>query len=199
MRHVSARNILDAEYWILDDTIRSAKGPTRGGQHPSRQWTDSSWRAPTPPPNGLAVASVQEGAVAWAKRFRRKSVGAFALYEVILGVIIFVIGVLALGRSVGNCLNASSLSAEEDRVRQILSNRMAEIQATPGVPDAAKQTTINTGYGPVKLLQKAAPAQLTEADGTDLTGVRLITLTVQWTRGGVPQSRTLQFYVYRAG
>src|SRR4029077_18854074 len=63
----------------------------------------------------------------------------FALYEVLLGVTIFVIGVLALGRSVQNCLNASALSAEEDRVRQILANRMAEIQATPGPPDSAKQ------------------------------------------------------------
>jgi hypothetical protein len=130
---------------------------------------------------------------------RARMAAGFALYEVMLGVIIFVIGVLALGRSVENCLNASSLTAEEDRVRQLLSNRMAEIQATPGPPDAAKQTTIETGYGRVKLLQKTVPAQLTEADGTDLVGVRLVTLTAQWMRGGVPQSRNLQFYVYRAG
>jgi Tfp pilus assembly protein PilV len=123
----------------------------------------------------------------------------FALYEVVLGVIIFVIGVLALGRSVENCLNASALNAEEDRVRQILSNRMTEIQATPGPPDTAKQTTIDTGYGAVKLVQKSVPAQLTEADGTDLIGVRLVTITAQWTRRGVAQSRSLEFYVYRAG
>jgi Tfp pilus assembly protein PilV len=123
----------------------------------------------------------------------------FALYEVVLGVIIFVIGVLALGRSVENCLNASALNAQEDRVRQILSNRMTEIQATPGPPDTAKQTTIDTGYGAVKLVQKSVPAQLTEADGTDLIGVRVVTITAQWTRGGVAQSRSLEFYVYRAG
>jgi Tfp pilus assembly protein PilV len=123
----------------------------------------------------------------------------FALYEVVLGVIIFVVGVLALGRAVENCLNASALNAEENRVRQILSNRMAEIQATPGPPDTAKQTTIDTGYGAVKLVQKSVPAQLTEADGTDLIGVRVVTITAQWTRGGVAQSRSLEFYVYRAG
>jgi len=123
----------------------------------------------------------------------------FALYEVVLGVIIFVVGVLALGRAVENCLNASALNAEENRVRQILSNRMAEIQATPGPPDPAKQTTIDTGYGAVKLVQKSVPAQLTEADGTDLIGVRVVTITAQWTRGGVAQSRSLEFYVYRAG
>ena len=133
------------------------------------------------------------------KNAQMKGAAAFALYEVLLGVTIFVIGVLALGRSVQNCLNASALSAEEDRVRQILANRMAEIQATPGPPDPAKQFTIDTGYGPVKLLQKTVPAQLTEADGTDLIGVRVVTLTAQWTRGGVKQSRSLEFYVYRAG
>ena len=45
--------------------------------------------------------------------------GAFALYEVIIGVAIFAVGVLALGRAVENCLNASMLNAEEERVRQI--------------------------------------------------------------------------------
>ena len=57
-----------------------------------------------------------------AKRLAR----AFALYEVLLGLAIFSVGVLVLGRSVQNCLNASTLSLEEDRVRQILSNRIRQ-------------------------------------------------------------------------
>src|SRR3984893_1514464 len=80
---------------------------------------------------------------------------AFALYEVLIGVAIFAIGVLALGRAVENCLNASTLNAEEERVRQILSNRMAEVQTTPGFPDAKKEFKIDTGYGMVKLIQKS--------------------------------------------
>ena len=55
----------------------------------------------------------------------------FALYEVLLGLAIFAVGVLALGRSVQNCLNASELSEEDNRVRRLLANRMAEIQASP--------------------------------------------------------------------
>ena len=129
----------------------------------------------------------------------RNSFAAFALYEVVLGVTVFVIGVLALGRSVENCMNASSLSAEEDRVRQILSNRMAEIQATPGVPDAAKKTKVDSGYGEIELVQKSAPAKLKEEDGTELSGVNLVTLTAKWTRGGAAQSRSVEFYVYRSG
>ena len=130
---------------------------------------------------------------------RVRSTSAFALYEVILGVTVFVIGVLALGRSVENCMNASSLSAEEDRVRRILSNRMAEIQATPGPPDAAKKMKVDSGYGEVELIQKSVPAHLKEEDDTELIGVNLVTLTAQWTRGGAAQSKSINFYVYRGG
>jgi Tfp pilus assembly protein PilV len=124
----------------------------------------------------------------------------FALYEVLIGLTIFVVGVVALGHAVENCLNASTLNAEEDRVRQILSNRMAEIQATPGFPDAAKEFKVDTGYGVARLIQKSAPAQLKkEQDGTELTRINVVTLTAKWTRGGIEQSRLIEFYVYRAG
>src|SRR2546423_10112342 len=86
----------------------------------------------------------------------------FALYEVLLGLAIFALGVLALGRAVENCLNANTLNAEENRVRQILSNRMAEVQATPGSPDKSKELNFDTGYGMVKLIQKTVPADLEE-------------------------------------
>src|SRR6266576_832442 len=99
-------------------------------------------------------------------RARARSKYAFALYEVLLGVAIFAIGVIALGRAVENCLNASTISAEESVVRQILSDRMAEIQAAPGLPDSEKEFKIKSGYGMVKLIQKSAPAGLTEPDNT---------------------------------
>ena len=127
----------------------------------------------------------------------RNSRKAFALYEVLIGLAIFSLGVLALGRSVQNCLNASGLNAEEERVRQILSDRMAEIQATPGFPDNKKETKIATGYGDVVLVQQSAPAGLKGENNTELSGINLITLTAKWRRGGVDQSRKVQFYIYR--
>ncbi len=123
----------------------------------------------------------------------------FALYEVLIAVTIFAFGIIALGRATQNCLNASTLNAEEDRVRQILSNRMAEIQATLAAPDAMKEFKVDTGYGAVKLIQKSAPANLTEPDGNELGGINLVTLTAQWERNGVAQSRQIEFYVYRSG
>ena len=127
----------------------------------------------------------------------KKRSAAFALYEVLIGLTIFALGVLALGRAVENCLNASALSAEEDRVRQVLANRMAEIQATPGFPDAAKELKVDTGYCVVRLIQKSGPAELKEADGTQLDRINFVTLTAGWTRSGIDQSRQIEFYVYR--
>ena len=129
----------------------------------------------------------------------RRSKKGFALYEVLMGLAIFALGVLALGRAVQNCLNASTLNAEENRVRQILSNRMAEVQATPGFPDQAKEFTVDTGYGIVKVVQKSAPAELEEKNGTQLAGVNRVTLTAKWARGGAKQSQQIEFYVYRPG
>jgi hypothetical protein len=135
------------------------------------------------------------------KRRRAEGGGrkAFALYEVLLGVTVFVIGVLALGRAAENCLNASSLTAEEERIRQVLANRMAEIQAAPGIPDQAKEWKIDTGYGLVKLVQRNVRAGLKEPDGTELGGIGTVTLTAEWEHGGEKQTKRVQFYVYRMG
>lgn len=124
---------------------------------------------------------------------------AFALYEVMIGVTIFVVGVLSLGRSVENCMNAVTLSAQEDRVRQILANRMAEVQATPGFPDAKWEANLETGYGALKLIQASAPAGLRDEKDLEVGGINRVVLTAEWTRNGIAQSRRLEFYVYRAG
>jgi hypothetical protein len=129
------------------------------------------------------------------RKFRR----AFALYEVLLGITIFALGVIALGRAVENCLNASMINAEEGVVRQILSNRMAEIQTARAIPDDTKEFRVDSNYGGIKVVQKTAAAELTEPDNTVLSGIYLVTLTAQWQQGGVPQSKQVTFYVYRPG
>jgi Tfp pilus assembly protein PilV len=129
---------------------------------------------------------------------RSKNSG-FALYEVLIGVAIFTAGILALGSAVQNCIHATGLNAEEDRVRQILADRMAELQATPGFPDNKKETKVATGYGEVLLVQQLTPATLKGENNTELGGINLVTLTAQWKRDGIAQSRRIQFYLYRNG
>jgi Tfp pilus assembly protein PilV len=131
-------------------------------------------------------------------RSKRARTG-FALYEVLIGVAIFTAGILSLGWSVQNCLNASTLGSEDTRVRQLLADRMAEIQATPGFPDAKKETKVATGYGDVVLIQRSIPATLKADQNTELNGINLVTLSAEWKRGGAAQSRRIQFYVYRPG
>ena len=131
-------------------------------------------------------------------RRRARSKYAFALYEVLLGVAIFAIGVIALGRAVQNCINASTISAEENVVRQILSDRMAQVQAATAVPEAEKEFKLKTSYGRMTLTQKTIPAALTEPDNTLINGINLVTLTAHWEHAGVPQSRQIQFYVFRS-
>ena len=132
----------------------------------------------------------------WRGKKRRR---AFALYEVLLGLAIFAAGVIALGKSAQNCINASGLSSQEDRVRQILANRMAEIQATPGFPDRSKSTTIDTGYGQVRLVQTSEPAGLKGDKNTELQGINVVHLRAEWNRNGVAQVKKIDFYVYRNG
>ena len=136
-----------------------------------------------------------------AERIRRRVrlTRAFALYEVLLGVAVFALGVIALGRAVENCINASTISAEDNVVRQILSDRMAQVQAESAVPDAEKEFKIDTHYGRIILQQKTAPATITEPDNTLITGINIVTLTARWAHAGVPQSKQIQFYVYRSG
>src|SRR5262245_34008424 len=131
-------------------------------------------------------------------RTRSRSRYAFALYEVLIGVAIFALGVIALGRAVENCINASTISSEENVVRQILADRMAQVQAASAVPDAEKEFKIKTSYGKVTLTQKTAPAALTEPDNTIISGINLVTLTAHWDHAGIPQSKQIQFYVYRS-
>ncbi|MDQ2867078.1 MAG: hypothetical protein M3R59_01495 [Verrucomicrobiota bacterium] len=126
---------------------------------------------------------------------RRAKFRAFALYEVLIGLAIFAVGIIALGRAVGNCITASALSSDDARVRQILENRMAEVQTSSSV-DKLKQFTIKTDQGEVKLVQKSEPIEMKE-DKTVVTGMSRVTLTAQWQRGG-EQTKQIAFYVYRA-
>ena len=157
------------------------------------KWGNQIFNSPAPQHSNTPIMAAKR------RRRRARSNYAFALYEVLLGVAIFALGVIALGRAVENCINASTISSEENVVRQILSDRMAQVQAASAVPDAEKEFKIKTSYGNVIVTQKSAPAALTEPDNTLINGINLVTLTARWDHAGFPQSKQIQFYVYRSG
>jgi len=168
------------------------QGDPQSNDEGMEKWGNEIFNTPGPQHSNIPVMA--------ARRLRRRSRSkyAFALYEVLIGVAIFAVGVIALGRAVENCINASTISAEENVVRQILSDRMAQVQAASAVPEAEKEFKIKTSYGRVTLTQKTAPAALTEPDNTLITGINLVTLTAHWDHAGIPQSKQIQFYVYRS-
>jgi len=157
------------------------------------EWGNEIFNTPAPKHSNTPIMAARP------VRRRSRSRYAFALYEVLLGVAIFALGVISLGRAVQNCINASSISAEENVVRQILSDRMAQVQAASVVPEPEKEFKVATNYGRVILTQKTAAAAMTEPDNTVINGINLVTLTARWEHAGVPQSKQIQFYVYRSG
>jgi hypothetical protein len=168
------------------------QGDPQSNDEEMEKWGNEIFNTPRPQHSNIPVMAARQ------LRRRSRSKYAFALYEVLIGVAIFSVGVIALGRAVENCINASTISAEENAVRQILSDRMAQVQAALAVPEAEKEFKIKTSYGAVILTQKTAPAALTEPDNTLITGINLVTLTAHWDHAGVPQSKQIQFYVYRS-
>jgi hypothetical protein len=159
----------------------------------TERWGNEIFNAPAPQHSNTPIMAPTR------LRRRLRSKYAFALYEVLMGVAIFALGVIALGRAVENCINASTISSEDNVVRQILSDRMAQVQAASAVPEAEKEFKIKTSYGNVTVTQKSAPAGLTEPDNTLINGINLVTLTARWDHAGFPQSKQIQFYVYRSG
>ena len=168
------------------------RGKEHRGDRVMEKWSDEIFNTPSLRHSNTAIVTAKRA------QNRSRSAFGFALYEVLLGVAIFALGVIALGRAVQNCINASTISAEENVVRQVLSDRMAEVQAASAVPDPEKEFKINTTYGQIILNQKAAPAALTEPDNTVINGINTVTLTAHWQHAGVAESRQIQFYVYRA-
>lgn len=123
---------------------------------------------------------------------------AFVLLEVMLGVAIFAIGVIALGRCVNNCLTAEHLRADDQRARLALENRMAEIELGEVDVDATKSEELEGAFAGLTLKQTRTPLDAKNEKDVVLTGLYNVELEVDWTSGNEPQSKTLSFYELRS-
>lgn len=131
----------------------------------------------------------------WSTHFRRRG---FVLLEAMLAVVIFSLGVLALGKCVSNCLSAERLKQEDVRAGRILANRMAEIEA--GIITLADTTTEKLkekemGEG-MTLKTTRVPVKKKNERGQELTNLFLVTLTLSWESDGEKHDRELMFYVH---
>ena len=114
--------------------------------------------------------------------------------EVLLGVMIFAVGVLALGKCVNNCLNAEIATTDDQRARLALENRMAEIEA--GEIKVNKETTdpLKGMFAGMTIRQKKTQLKLKNENNKILDNFYQIDLEVTWKIGTEPQSKLLSFY-----
>lgn len=126
-----------------------------------------------------------------------KTSRAFVLLEVMLGVAIFAIGVISLGRCVNNCLTAETARSEDQRARLVLENLMAQIEAGETPIDQPKTTELEGAFAGMTLTQSRTPLKENNEKKQELTGLYSVELEVTWKVGREPQSKKLSFYVLR--
>lgn len=121
---------------------------------------------------------------------------AFILFEVIIAVAMFTIGVLVLGECVQNCLAAEVDKQNEVRIRRILENRMSEIQAG-AVPLADEATEDLKGmFKGMTLTTTREPLEFKNENEEELENLFLVKTKVTWkTSSGETDSRAIEFYV----
>ena len=127
-------------------------------------------------------------------RLRR---AGFVLIEVMLGVMIFAMGVLALGKCVGNCITAESARQETERARLALENRMAEVEAGEVLTDQDRSDDLGDSFPGMTLKQTRHPRAAKNENGDIINGLYQVDLEVDWTTDNQPQSRMISFYVLR--
>ena len=123
-----------------------------------------------------------------------KNAPGFVLIEVMLAVAIFALAVLALGRCVENCIAAQIAKEDEERARQFLENRMAEIElgAVQLSPSATEE--LKGAFAGMKLKTVRTPLKRKDEKGRDIPGLYQVNLDLTWKLDGIVQSRGLTFF-----
>jgi len=122
----------------------------------------------------------------------------FVLIEVMIGVMIFALGLMALGRCVNNLVVTESVRQESDRARLALENRMAEVEAGEVETDKALSDDIGEDFPGMTMKQSRRTVEAKNEKGNEIKGLYEVDLEVDWTSENEPQSRSLSFYVLRS-
>lgn len=126
-----------------------------------------------------------------------RSRSGFMLFEAMLAVVIFALGVLSLGRCVENCIRAEKFRREESLARRLLANRMTEIFAG-AVPltDKASEKWDKGPWEGMELSTIREPLQFKNEKEQELFGLYQVTLLLKWKSGTESIKRELSFMIY---
>jgi Tfp pilus assembly protein PilV len=124
----------------------------------------------------------------------------FVLVEVMLGVAIFSVGVLALGQCVNNCVQAEAAKNEDRIARIALENRLAEIKA--GAVDLSRngEEPLKGMFNGITLKQQIKPISMQNENKQMLMNLFEVDLEAVWKSsagGSGDQSKALSVYVQR--
>src|SRR6266568_1521362 len=112
---------------------------------------------------------------------RLRSRHSFVLLEIMLGVLIFSVGVLALGEAVSNCLNAEAARFDDDRARLALENRMAEIESGALQVKTSATDKLTGLFDGITLKQTRTQLQEKDENNKPISGLYNVTLEATWT------------------
>jgi Tfp pilus assembly protein PilV len=131
-----------------------------------------------------------------ALRRRSRKADGFLLLDSMLAVAIFALGVLALGRCVGNCLRAERFRREDGLAQRVMANYVNQIetealplndQMTEKLKGAWEGMTMNISREPLKLQNEKEQ---------ELFGLYKVKLDLSWKSGAEVVHRDLSFYFY---
>lgn len=120
---------------------------------------------------------------------------AFVLFEVVLAVAIFALGILAIAKSANGCFDAQIAVAQTQRARLALENRMAQVLAGEAKVGDEREEGLKGIFEGIRMRQKREPANLVNEDREKLDGLSEITLTASWGEGASAQSYRIVFYM----
>ncbi len=129
------------------------------------------------------------------RRLSRKT-GGFLLLDCMLAVAIFGFGVIALGRSVENCLRAERFRREEGLAQRLLQNYMVQIE-TEALPLADQMTEqLKGAWTGMTLNITREQLKLQNEKDQELFGLYKVTLDLSWSTGTEVIHRDLSFILY---
>lgn len=126
-------------------------------------------------------------------KLNKNNHGVF-LFEVILAVSILSLVLIALVASLNKTLDSSADEQKLLSIRHELNNYLAEAR---GDPLKAGSKNLGTDDIDVSYTRKVQELKLTNDEKTVLNDLYLLTLTANWTDGGIAQQNKIEIYVYQ--
>jgi Tfp pilus assembly protein PilV len=120
--------------------------------------------------------------------------GGFVLLEAMVAVMIFAIGIVALGRCVENCMRAELAQVSDANARRVLENRMREIQVGAIALKESNTEDLKGPFAGMKLTTKSRKEKFQNEKEINFE-IEVVELEVLWEVDGRENSRTLDFYV----